>query len=102
MYDTTISAKSPTIEELFASGRLSISPSYNPAVVSYVYLDGQCVGTMWVELDRDVEVGSFENCFDPHHKHPETLAKVVGAGNCSAAEHALAKKVVSLAKEQTS
>jgi hypothetical protein len=102
--------KSPTIEELSASGRLSISAP-EKALVSYVYLDdGKCVGTMWVELFNDdpsrrirpltAQDGFSEVCFDPHYKFPKLLKDVVGKGNWSRAEDALAKVVID-AKVQT-
>jgi hypothetical protein len=107
----TETVKSLTIDELVAAGRLSFRLCPEPAAVSYVYLDGSCVGTMWVQLDDEVPVGYFEVCFDPHHKHMavsmfkeslnHTIAQAVGgAGNWSDAEDALALKVVSLVKQE--
>ena len=60
--------------------------------MGYVYLDGVCVGTMWVEFDNEIPFG--ETCFDPHYKYPNKLADIVGKGNWSKAEDALAMAAI--------
>jgi hypothetical protein len=94
--DATITEtkKYPTTDELFASGRIYMSLSPDNAVRAYIYLDGNCVGTMWVELTQETGCGFFETCFDGYHKWPDRLEEVVGPGNWGHAEDALAKHIV--------
>jgi hypothetical protein len=91
--DTTTKTK-PTIDELFASGRMYMSPEPDKAVVTYIYLDGLCVGTMWVQIDEEIPRGFCEACFDPYYKWPKRLEKVVGSSNWYNAEEALARRIV--------
>jgi hypothetical protein len=69
----------PTIDELVANGRVYFG-NPQPAVYCYVYLDGFCCGTMWVEPDNDVPRGYFATCFDGHWKNPERLGDLIGPG----------------------
>jgi hypothetical protein len=92
MSDTTVK-KPPTIDELFEAGELNITTAH-PALVSYIYHNGQCVGTMWVEVDHDTSRGFFETCFDPYHKCLERLKRLVKAPHWNDAEEALAQHVL--------
>ena len=56
--DDTETKTKPTIDELFASGRMNMSVPHE-AVVNYIYFDGECVGTMWVEIDDENPRGFF-------------------------------------------
>jgi hypothetical protein len=89
----------PTIDALFDSDRMYMVLSNNVAVLSYVYLDGQCVGTMWVEVTDDTGCGYFETCFDSYYKCPKRLENLVGPSNWGDAEDSLATYVLNAAKD---
>jgi hypothetical protein len=92
--DDTETKTKPTIDELFASGRMYMWPVPREAVQTYIYLDGLCVGTMWVQIDDENPRGFFELCFDPYHKWPERLEETVGRSNMTDAEEAIAAHIV--------
>ena len=97
--DDTKTKTKPTIDELFASGRMNMSVPHE-AVVNYIYLDGECVGTMWVELSEETLCGFFEFCFDPYYKWPERLEELVGGSSkMPDAEDALAYRIVERVRE---
>jgi hypothetical protein len=97
--DDTETKTKPTIDELFASGRMYMLRP-REAVVNYIYLDGLCVGTMWVELCEEAPCGFFETCFVPYHKWPERLEELVGGSSkMPDAEEALAYRIVERVRE---
>ena len=98
--DDTKTKTKPTIDELFASGRMYMWPAPREAVQTYIYLDGLCVGTKWVQIDDENPRGFFELCFDPYHKWPERLEDLVGGSSkLPDAEEALAYHIVERVRE---
>ena len=78
--DTTTKTK-PTVDERIYCGSKYRSPEPDKAVGTYIYFDGLCVGTIWVQIDEEIPLSFCEACLIPIINGLSGWTKEVGCYN---------------------